>query len=440
MESLQCSNCSSLQAALFCMCEAEAVLLCTNCFPLHFTKFPGRIHHPYPTQAYPMRSVPGYFERLEKRSTEVPKACQELKKNLVEIDKCVEELASRAAAIITAIQEYVRTETEKLQRFRAQLQRDIESSVSEVERTLYDDSPALSSKYSPMLRCCGSDLTQLSLFNYHISDCGEDLKAVIELTDTSGSTSRASSLPLIHGNVLQCLDLATDEISTATLSVSFSNSTVFCQLDSDVVLAIGGKPATTSVYQVALATATVTAEAQTLVPRRLPGVLKHGGFVYLFGGSDGAKQLTACEKFAVKEKAWTALPDMTYARGGFSPCVFGSDIYLPDVKRDHRTLEVFNIPREDFRTVNVTIPASLSSNSVSFVLEGELILITVDKQLGRWRIGSEDSFRVSKLPMKEVASALSNIPPVRRGREVLWVRWKDGALVKFNMDTESLVD
>ena len=437
-----CSSCTSIPATMFCLCDPQPVLLCTNCFPSHFTKTPSRIHHPYPIQAYSSRSIPGYFSRLEKRSSAIPPACQELRKNVTTVDECVSELGRRADALISAIREYVQTETDKLQRLKAQLQREVDEAVGEVERTLYEDDPGLRSKYGPILRTCGEDLSQLSLFSYQVTDSLHNLPAVLKLTDTSGTlaTDPAPVIPLIHGNSLQCLNLVTGGSVSAALAVTFSNSTVFCLIDADTVLSAGGKPSSTSAYCIRISTGETTPLPPMLVPRRLPGVLKHAGFVYLFGGSDGNKQLSSCEKLSIAEKAWKPLPDMGYPRGGFSPCLFGEDVYLADVKREHRMLETFSIPRQTFTPHPLSIPPSLSSNSVGFLFEGELVIFTVDKQIGRWRVNGEGGFRVAKVAMKDTASGLSNVPPVRVGREVVWARWKDGGVVRFNVDTETLTE
>lgn len=50
---------------------------------------------------------------------------------------------------------------------------------------------------------------------------------------------------------------------------------------------------------------------------------------------------------------------------------------------------------------------------------------------------SETEFRTSYLDVGAL-QAVSRMPPVRRGREVLWVSYTDPGIRRFDLDTQSM--
>ena len=104
----------------------------------------------------------------------------------------------------------MRTETEKLQTLKAELETDIEEAV---QRTLYEEQPKLSSKYGPLLRKC--DLEVLRLFQYEVKEVSP--QSIVQ--DVPGHV-----VPQIYKNSLKRYDLFTGQTSSATLTTSFTNS------------------------------------------------------------------------------------------------------------------------------------------------------------------------------------------------------------------------
>ena len=86
---------------------------------------------------------------------------------------------------------------------------------------------------------------------------------------------------------------------------------------------------------------------------------------------------------------------MHYARAGFTPCAFKALLYLVSAE-DHRAVESFSPDAETFTVMSVSLPADLLlfCNSVAFVNNGELILLTY-MQISRWKIEWEPHFRLS---------------------------------------------
>lgn len=246
-------------------------------------------------------------------------------------------------------------------------------------------------------------------------------------------------MPRIWGNTLVRHNMHNRDRTTATLSVQFETTAVFCSLDEDTVLCVGGqKRISEKSYLLRIASAHLEEQQNLTRARGAPGIVKYRRFVYVFGGWDEkSHSLSASEKYSIKEQTWTALRDMLHPRCYFSPCVAGEDIYLP---RAGQVLEVMNTVSEEFKTLSIWLTDLSESRSVSFVSNGELIIITGKYQIAKWRINAEPSVRVSDIQMYDSNSSRSNIPPVHRGTAVLWVRGHDGALVKFNLDNHTLQD
>ena len=233
--------------------------------------------------------------------------------------------------------------------------------------------------------------------------------------------------------------MQTRERTAATLSVHFETTAVFCSLDEDAILCVGGKQRiTATTYMLAVASALLREVESLARARGAPGIIKHRRFVYIFGGWDEQTHaLNASEKFSVITERWAPLPAMHHPRSYFSPCACGDEIYLP---RTGQVLEVLNTVSEEFKELPIWLTDFSESRSVSFINDGELVIITGKNQLGKWRINAEDSFRMSEIQMNDSNSGRSNIPPLKRGTAMLWVRGHDGALVKYNLESGTLSD
>lgn len=89
--------------------------------------------------------------------------------------------------------------------------------------------------------------------------------------------------------------------------------------------------------------------------------------------------------------------NMTHPKGGFTPCHFRSLIYLISCWTcSNRSVETFNPMSETF-TVLFSLPPQLTlkANSVAFVINKELCVLTSTKQMLRLKIDTEREFRLS---------------------------------------------
>ena len=98
-------------------------------------------------------------------------------------------------------------------------------------------------------------------------------------------------------------------------------------------------------------------------------------------------------------------------------------------------MESFSPATEIFTVLPVSLPADLvlGCGSVAFVANGELVLLSQLKQVARWRIESEPSFRVSATSRKYC----SFHPPLIVGTEVYIAN--GGKVDKWSLEADRLV-
>jgi len=172
-----------------------------------------------------------------------------------------------------------------------------------------------------------------------------------------------------------------------------------------------------------------------LTPRDWVGVAQMSKAVFAFGGSvDYSGPRTVCEKSTIPPTSWTPLPPMHYARVHFTPCLFKGRFYLASAS-DHRAVESFSPLTETFTVLPVALPEDLLlvCGSVAFVTDGELILLTYNQQMARWKVESEVCFRISATDRK----CWSLCSPLTVGTEVYIA---NGSMVeKWSLEAHNFV-
>lgn len=113
-------------------------------------------------------------------------------------------------------------------------------------------------------------------------------------------------------------------------------------------------------------------------------------------------------------------------------------IYLFDVGYSHRAIERFNVQTETMKTLPWHLPQMLSNNSISYIHQGTVLLITNAGQLSITTVGSQD-WRTKQIVCKE-NTGLSNTPPMQISNRLYWVRWQSGDLVQLDLDTLDFID
>ena len=209
--------------------------------------------------------------------------------------------------------------------------------------------------------------------------------------------------PSVSGNKVCLYDIETGIVTEHLITVKFKRSS-FVEIDATTVFCIGNTPASNEMYSLDLTTMRLTPLPALHTARDRPGVVKgegqHTDSVYVFGGYAYPGYLTSCEKYAVREGKWRDLGNMRYRRCYFTPCTFKVRIYLVSTyKLGVRAIETFDPDTDTFEKLSISLPREVEYGcaSVTFVTQGELVLLTAGKQMARWRIETELEFRVFRV-------------------------------------------
>ena len=142
-----CSQCTQLPAHIFCTCTSET-FLCSNCFIPHSLAAPRLSHTTWPLSFLPYHRNPPLYQRL----CQFPAVKQQANNTLVQIDCAIAGLEEWKSALVRQCNEKLTC----LRELREKLTWEIPAAVEEVEHSLTEQQPELTSRYGPLLR----DLTE----------------------------------------------------------------------------------------------------------------------------------------------------------------------------------------------------------------------------------------------------------------------------------------
>ena len=411
----KCQQCEA-PAACFCLCGDEDTLLCKSCYFDHFSQLTDRTHAPYHLAAYAHKSIPGYFERLQARSAALPAAKEKVRKNIESVAQCIEELRAQVETFIFTLQEFTEAKVTELQQVQVQLEADFQASVSEVQRTFYEDEPALHERFSVALR--GGDDEVPFGCQVHLATP----EATLQLTYTgySPAVSEECLFALVGSTWLE-FALPSGESQSTTLAAEFEAGCSVVVLEDKQALVLGDKATLLN-----LNTKQLAELEEPSTSRLFAGVLKYQSLIYAFGGQSPAS--CSCEVLDLEERSWTSLANMQQPRSAFTPCLYEESVYLADSSQTHRAIEVFDLTSKEFTALAVELPASLQGHSVSFFVGSELVLLTSEGQAGRWQLEGE-SWKES-----EGEGGWACCGPVLLECEVCWVT-VEGRLLRFALES-----
>jgi hypothetical protein len=166
--------------------------------------------------------------------------------------------------------------------------------------------------------------------------------------------------------------------------------------------------------------------------RCYPGLINVTGNVYVFGG----RELKTAERLRVAYKEWQPLPDMQHARSGFMPCCAGRDIHLPSTASSQLLWEVFDIVKREYRSLAVPLIPGIYDNSVSFLADRDLIVLTAQKKIGKYNLKSGLFTALKYIELFRCEYAISNLAPVRIDSAIYWVNSEEGKLMKYSVDSD----
>jgi len=191
------NECRRKSPKVFCQCSSPEVLLCKACVGDHIVKNPGKGHETRPIEELSYYKIPGHFDRLQTRRETFPRVKEQalagvgevnralseytaaVERGIVEftakVEREVAETEQRIAQLITESKSTLRNLREeceeqiaKLKKLQRDLQGEVETALEEVERTLAEDTPHLTSHYSPVLRQLTETFRSFQLFTFSI--------------------------------------------------------------------------------------------------------------------------------------------------------------------------------------------------------------------------------------------------------------------------------
>lgn len=438
-----CALCSIHQAQSFCICTDPYTLLCENCFTAHHQKNKTWQHFVYPIAALKYAKDPEYLTELHRRISFLPQIRLQTEKNLAEIAKCAKDFLEKTEQLINLLVTQAKEEARSLR----QQSREIEESLIEIENKLTERDPELTTKYAAIMwEHLDSGSADFELFQYEI-DCPQyppllHLKTRNEVECLCG----LKIFPCISGQMLLLHDINGDEQTTIRLSETFTQGAVFCLLDSQSMLGVGGDPASASAYLINWKEGEVYNRSTMIGGRAFPGITKVEQHVYVFGGC--SPDLLTCEKMDIESASWSACASMSRCRSRFTPCVYQHDIYLADYRSICRGLiEFFSIDSNTYTNIRFeikyqrpyedrkTFTSSLDNNeySSSFIIDGTLMILA-NNQVRRWKMSS--SYILEVVAFKGDISQ-GNSPPIVRGSNAFITQF-DGEMLIFNCNTNTV--
>lgn len=393
-------------------------------------------------ETLPFFRIPGYYERLETRTSAWPLVHKQALQSLQGIDKATEEITTETEKAIAVLRQRCAEYTEQLRQIKGRIQ----AAVEEVESTLNDDSPALKADLSEVIRgALMKPGEELKLFSYRIESKNgaitmhiSEMKSDFVPFNYGHLGDALRFFPCVLGNTIRLIDLSTKQTSTFTITTNFGWGGSFCFIDTNSLLCVGAESTSAATYNLDIPSRLLTQFAPMNAARNCAGIIKvtsSSPSVYAFGGWNQDTVLASCEKFEITTKTWTRLRDMGYARGAFSPCLFEDKIYLADTFQQHHVIETFHVPTEAFAIFPVTL-ASLSNYSAAFIRDGELIILTYSRQIGKLRLKTETQFRVSQ----SIRECRSSCPPLIVGDLVYLAARDSGQLLTFSLSSNSFLD
>lgn len=326
----------------------------------------------------------------------------------------VDTVITEAEQAVWEITSLVNSKIAELRLFKAELSASVQTALEEVEATLTEQEPKLTTYYGPTFRALTERPREFQLLTLRFYRA--PLQSVVtfesrvslpqELLDAASLCLAEEVLgydkfPAVCGRTLTLYDLQTQQTLKNQLAVDFGAGGSYLEMGNYQLLCLGGDPATTAAYLLDLVSYQLTKLPPLCEPRRACGVAQVGQAVYAFGGFDDKKMLqSASEKRSSLTCQSSSIGSMHHARAWFTPCGYRSQLYLlATCSPNYTQIETFSPEIDTFKVLPIVLPPQLLFNrrSVTFVVDGELCFLTVNKQMGRWRIGEESEFRLEDI-------------------------------------------
>ena len=376
----------------------------------------------------------------------------QIRGSVEDVDRIIAELVAKVEELKAALTALCRVKVAELEQLKAELSRDVEKALMEVENSLAEEHPRLT-PYAALFRDVIESPRSVPLFSYQLEINSlapfqisyarvkpQDVPTASSIATISRSRSSDVNKPAkyfasVCYDSLTLLQISNQQVSQHRLTTSFKGGASFVELDQRLLMCVGCKPASIATLALDIITYVLTSMQPMSIAREAPGVAKCAGSVYAFGGIDGGERSqNTCEKWSLEGSRWRNTTSMKHARAYFTPCLFKTCLYLMTTFTQS-PVEMFRCETETFEELPISMPKQLRFGwrSVSFMADEQLCVLTEGEQMARWNIESSREFQVQST--KRVC--WSTQPPQRDGAQVLIAY--DGQVVKFNLDTFSFV-
>ena len=238
-------------------------------------------------------------------------------------------------------------------------------------------------------------------------------------------------VPAISQHLFRIFNVKSRTVRELYLDVIFSSGAVFCFTRGLEVIVVGGWPAVEDVYTVNEGKAVRQVSMSTA--RGWPGIYYWEGRLYVFGGNN--PPICSCEKRV--DGHWLPLPDMAHERYSFNPCLYRTDLWLPDLYPQHKVLESFSLLNEQFRVLPHTLPKQEYSNSIAYMTESHELVVISTAGAYVWADGELCSKEYIIKP-EEGIRAYSPCPLLRYGADVYFSNFEQGQLGCFSKEKGTL--
>ena len=472
-----CSICVKTPATTFCICTPDSVLLCDGHLAEHLVKDRSRVHQLLPIGAVGQPITPGYCERLKARQNSLGIGKDVLMENIQRLDRCIEEFAAKIQVVMNRLSDYWMEQNAALLKTREELVFAVTEAIQEAEASLYQDTPKLQSSLAGALREAEQERGPLQVFEYSIDEAAYPASLDSLLVMRNGLVkTNIPALPIVMDNQLTLFNLreGTKQVEITHPSLDYNDEASICQVSPQQYLVVHLH----SVFLLDLERKQVKLKQHTLRSRAWAGIVRYGCHVYVFGGR-GEK---AAEKYDLAMNKWIQLSEMQQERGKFNPALYGENAYLIDTfgkigspcacKICHEesgfqqrgwpqnniqpaqeqmfSCEVFAFLSQQFTSLNVSLPRTgLSTWSVSFVSEGQLLVFTETGDWYGWRIGSQET--VFSVPLVRIQDSAfrstkggydsyrpvtaASSPPVAYGGRFYWLNHTAGQIISYDVRT-----
>ena len=211
----------------------------------------------------------------------------------------------------------------------------------------------------------------------------------------------------------------------------------YCLVGNQKMLIVGGGNASKATMKLDLNSLQLTIVGELAQGRSWPGVIFHLNCVWAFGGNT-TNMLNTVEEFPLRAEVWNYGESMRHARVYFTPCAWKEEIYLASVTPNCATpVEVFNPLSRLYRELPLILKDAFYG-SVSYITEGQLLLLTYSKRLWKWDLNSQSAqLEDSGVVVQTRLSALSNCPVHRFGQVLAWPNC-NGQLTTLDLHSFSL--